>query len=64
MSQPLLTLREVADYLRLSPKSVYRLAQTRSVPCLKVGGSWRFRRKELDDWVTSKLQEGKRSLAR
>jgi excisionase family DNA binding protein len=56
MNQPMLTLPEVADLLRLSQKSVYRLAQARKLPSIKVGGSWRFPQKELHAWIATKLR--------
>jgi excisionase family DNA binding protein len=47
----LLTLREVADYLRLNPQTVYRLAQQGKLPASKVGGTWRFDRDRVDEWI-------------
>jgi len=57
MEAPMLTIQQVADLLKLSPKSVYRLAQKRELPCIKVGGSWRFPQKELRAWIAAKLRE-------
>jgi excisionase family DNA binding protein len=47
----LLTADEAAKYLRLHVKSVYRLARSRKIPSIKVGGRWRFHREALDFWV-------------
>ena len=46
-----LTVREVALYLRMAESTVYRLAQDRKLPGRKIGGMWRFSRKELDRWL-------------
>ena len=47
----ILTIREVADYLRITEKTAYRLAGSEKLPGFKVGGSWRFRRAEIDAWI-------------
>ncbi|MFC3122682.1 methylation-associated defense system helix-turn-helix domain-containing protein MAD1 [Agaribacter flavus] len=54
MSDEILTLREVADYLKLTEKTAYRLAAEGKLPGFKVGGSWRFKRTDLEDWIESK----------
>ena len=47
----ILTLDEVASYLRAGKRTVYRLTQNGEIPAFKVGGTWRFRRSELDRWT-------------
>lgn len=47
----ILTIREVADYLRITEKTAYRLAGNEKLPGFKVGGSWRFRQSEIDAWI-------------
>jgi excisionase family DNA binding protein len=44
----LLTLRELAAYLRVSIRTAYQLCYDGAVPAVKVGGSWRIPRAELD----------------
>ncbi len=53
MARPgkLLTVREAAKLLRLGEITVYRLVQRRQLPGFKVGGSWRFSRGLLDEWL-------------
>lgn len=46
-----MTIKEVADYLKITEKTAYRLAAARDLPGFKVGGSWRFRRNEIDRWI-------------
>lgn len=53
MSDEILTLREVAEYLKLTEKTAYRLAAEGKLPGFKVGGSWRFKRTDLDTWIES-----------
>ncbi|WP_457766284.1 helix-turn-helix domain-containing protein [Burkholderia ambifaria] len=51
----ILTLDEVAVYLKAGKRTVYRLAQKGEIPGFKLGGSWRFRRSELDRWIASRI---------
>jgi excisionase family DNA binding protein len=50
-AEDLLTVREAARLLRLGEITVYRLAQRRKIPAVKVGGSWRFSRGLLEQWL-------------
>jgi len=43
-----MTVREVAGYLNVNEKTVYRLAQRRELPGFKVAGAWRFQRGDID----------------
>lgn len=47
----LMTLGEVASYLRLSKDTVYRMAQRGRIPASKVGTQWRFRREDVEEWL-------------
>lgn len=47
----LLTTRQLAEYLQLSERSVYRLLERGEIPALKVGGQWRFRKSAVDEWL-------------
>ncbi len=50
--------REVADYLKLTEKTAYRLAAEGKIPGFKVGGSWRFKRSELEKWINEAMEHG------
>jgi excisionase family DNA binding protein len=45
------TLDEVAAYLKVGKRTVYRLAAAKKIPAFKVGGTWRFSRQEIDQWI-------------
>lgn len=47
----ILTIREVADYLKVTERTIYRLAGAKKIPAFKVGGTWRFSRTEIDQWI-------------
>lgn len=52
MSDEILTLKEVAEYLKLAEKTAYRLAAEGKLPGFKVGGSWRFKKVDVEAWIT------------
>lgn len=54
MVDQILTLKEVASYLKLAEKTAYRLASEGKLPGFKVGGSWRFKRVDLEQWIEDK----------
>lgn len=47
----ILTLDEVAAYLKVGKRTVYRLAAAKKIPAFKVGGIWRFSRADIDSWI-------------
>ena len=51
MTDEILTLKEVAEYLKLADKTAYRLAAEGKLPGFKVGGSWRFKREDVLLWI-------------
>jgi excisionase family DNA binding protein len=51
----ILTLEEVAHYLRLKPQTIYKWAQERRIPAVKLGKEWRFRKRILDRWLDEQL---------
>lgn len=51
MVDQILTLKDVAAYLKLAEKTAYRLASEGKLPGFKVGGSWRFKREDLEAWI-------------
>lgn len=53
----ILTLGEVAAYLKAGKRTVYRLAQKGEIPAFKLGGTWRFRRSELDHWIAESINK-------
>lgn len=57
MTDEILTLKEVAEYLKLAEKTAYRLAAEGKLPGFKVGGSWRFKREDVQKWIEEKKKE-------
>ena len=55
--EEVLTAEEVAEYLRIHPYTVRRLARAGKVPGFKIGGQWRFNRSEIDNLINSKRKK-------
>ena len=51
----ILTIEEVAKYLRVSERTVYDWAQKGEIPSGKIGTVWRFQRSEIEQWVNERL---------
>ncbi len=52
------TLDDVAAYLKVGKRTVYRLAAAKKIPAFKVGGTWRFTRADIDMWIKQQSMEG------
>lgn len=46
-----LTTKQLAGYLQISERSVYRLLERGQIPAVKIGGQWRFRKSVVDEWL-------------
>lgn len=47
----ILTIKQVADYLKVTERTIYRLAAAKKIPAFKVGGTWRFRKVDIESWI-------------
>ena len=59
MTDEILTLKEVAAYLKLAEKTAYKLAAEGKLPGFKVGGSWRFKREDVLAWIEEQKHTSK-----
>lgn len=55
MDDDILTIEEVAKYLRVSDRTVYDWAQKGEIPAGKIGTVWRFKKSEVENWVNARL---------
>lgn len=67
--EPLLTVKEVADVLKMKPTTIYHWAGIGHIPAIKLRSGkrktvWRFSRAEIEAWVEQKKQEGLGGLTR
>lgn len=52
----ILTLSEVASYLKLAEKTIHRMIKKNEIPCVKVASQWRFMKTMIDDWLIAKMK--------
>lgn len=53
--QEIMTLSEVAEYLRIAEKTVLRMIARNEIPCAKVANQWRFLKSVIDDWLLARM---------
>ena len=54
----ILTIMDVAHFLRVPKSTVYKLAQVGKLPASKMGKHWRFLRRDIHEWMHSRSQQG------
>ena len=57
----LMNIKDVANYLNVNEKTIYRMLSDESIPAVKISGSWRFDRREIEQWVGNKMTGKKNS---
>lgn len=48
----LLTVQELSKALKISPKTIYNLVSLKKIPYVKAGGSLRFNRQDIQEWLS------------
>lgn len=54
---PAWTVRQVAEYLSVNERTVYRMAERGELPAFKVGDAWRFRHDDIDAWIEQQQRQ-------
>ena len=57
LNDEMLTINEVADYLKLKPQTIYKWAQAKILPGAKLGKEWRFLRSAVEQWVANRFKD-------
>ena len=63
MDESFLTTEEVLDYLQVNLRTVYRLIKAGKIPAVRVGRQWRFRKRDIDEWLESQRPRTARATA-
>lgn len=63
MKSEIMTVEEVAAYLKMKPQTIYTWAQKGKIPAAKLGKEWRFRQDIIDAWFLDHIDEQFRGLA-
>lgn len=56
MESEILTIKEVAEYLKVTDRTIYRLANKGEIPAFKVGNTWRFERARIAEWMSNQAK--------
>ena len=56
--EPAMTVKEVAAFLNVDDKTIYRLTQKGELPGFKVAGAWRFQRADIQRWIDAQKSTG------
>ncbi len=51
----MLTIKEVAHFLCVNERTIYRLIKAHRIPGVKIGGQWRFSEKNIQSWIDEKM---------
>jgi excisionase family DNA binding protein len=57
LENDIMTLEEVAAYLKLKPQTIYTWAQEKKIPAAKLGKEWRFKKSIIDEWILMHMDE-------
>lgn len=52
----IMTIKQVAEYLKISPRSVYKLVKNGVIPSFKIMNMWRFEQSKIDRWIEEKSE--------
>jgi excisionase family DNA binding protein len=64
MDTDIMTLEEVAAYLKMTPQTIYTWAQEKRIPAAKLGKEWRFKKSIIDRWFESHFDEKFKDIIR
>ena len=53
----IMTIEEVAKYLKLKPQTIYNWAQNGKIPAVKLGKEWRFKKSVIDKWFNQHFDQ-------
>ncbi|HHT9126882.1 MAG TPA: helix-turn-helix domain-containing protein [Candidatus Brocadiia bacterium] len=52
MENEIMTIKQLAEYLQISQRSIHRMIKRGGVPAVKVTNRWRFERSKINEWLT------------
>ena len=56
---PLLTVKELSTWIEISPKKIYEMIASQTIPHIAIGGSKRFDREVIKEWLKQRSVKGK-----
>jgi PTS system nitrogen regulatory IIA component len=55
--EDIMTIEEVAKYLKLKPQTIYTWSQNGKIPAAKLGKEWRFKKSVIDRWFNQHIDQ-------
>ena len=55
-NQNIMTIKQVAEYLKVSPRTIYKLVKEGAIPTFKIMNMWRFEQSQIDQWIHEKSE--------
>jgi len=55
-SEDVMTIKEVAVFLKVKPVTIYKLLNQKKIPGIKISGAWRFKRSLINEWIDEGMQ--------
>ncbi len=62
MNESVLTIKQIAEYLNVTERTIYNLLQRGELPGFKVGVAWRFRKEDIDRWIQKNMKKQNRKV--
>lgn len=59
-----MTIEELADYLKVSRRTIYEWLKDKKIPAVKLIGQWRFKKEKIDAWINNECRPKNRKLIR
>jgi excisionase family DNA binding protein len=56
-NEHVLTVKQVAQYLQVNERTIYRMAVAGKMPAFKIGNTWRIRESDLNAWITEQYSQ-------
>jgi excisionase family DNA binding protein len=63
-SREVMNIRQAAQYLGVSPDTLYKYVNEQKIPAFKLGNRWRFKKSRLDQWMEEKSAEAEQKRTR
>ena len=50
----LMTIEDLAEYLKVTRRTIYEWLKTNKIPAIKLVGQWRFKKDKIDAWLDNR----------
>ena len=56
----IMTIKDVADYIKMNERTVYKLANNAKIPAVRLSNQWRFKKNTIDEWLEAQMYKNVR----